>query len=359
YIKKNRENEDLIFSTTYSSEETVLYLNVKSMIRHGNDIFSEITNPKYKLIMLDEIQCLDNWSDLLQSAIDMNNKAKFIVSGSNYQALFKEVMVNRIKTFFIQPLSFIDFKNIWNNDSIEEYLKYGSFPKSDEDVSLPIFYDELIEQNIIDKIIVDDFQNKIDGSKFKTITKKINNFVGNEMNLSNFESEVKISRQTIAEYIPKMINSRLVHTVRKFNDSNIKNKYKIYYEDKSMLYYFNDFNNLNNNLVGSLIENTIFNYLSFKYNNRYSLKNSIEYFRDNKDREIDFVIFDQKLLVECKYCNEIDLNEVTQNMNEYIPTDFKDFKKILVVKNEVLGNDFVNGWNIVSLENILRGNYGL
>ncbi|MGL4950231.1 MAG: ATP-binding protein [Mycoplasma sp.] len=359
YIKNQFANSDSLYSATSSPEDSILYLNVKSIIDHTDEMFDEITNPKYKLIMLDEIQSIANWSDKLQAAIDVNAKAKFIISGSNYNAFMKETMVNRIKTFFVQPLSFIDFKNIWNNDSIEEYMLAGSFPKSNEDTTLPVYYEELIEQNIIDKIIIDDYKNTIDGSKFKMIVKKLNDRIGNEIVLTTLEKDFKITRQTITEYIPKMINSRLMHSVSKYKDSNAKSKYKLYYEDKSMIFYFNDFLNLNNNLYGSMVENIIFNYLTAKYCNKLSLKNIIKYYRDQSTgKEIDFIIEDQKLLIECKYCNELDISQLTNEMNSYLLKEIKDYKKILIVKYENK-EKIVNGWEIVPLEDILRGEYGL
>ena len=81
-------------------------------------LLKEISTKKYQLIVLDEIQEINEWTNFLQAAIDLNKNAKFIVSGSSATALKQEIMVGRVKIFFINPLLFDEYKDIWNDNNI-------------------------------------------------------------------------------------------------------------------------------------------------------------------------------------------------------------------------------------------------
>jgi len=345
-------------SSISSEKERIFYINLKAITNIQNeDVIDElrlsITNKKYKLIIIDEIQMINNWTNFLQTSIDLNNSARFIVSGSNAMVLKKETMVGRIKIFYVQPLFFTEYKKIWNNDNIDEYLKYGSYPKNNFHNVAEIQYRELVEEIIIDKIINEDLKIYIDGKKFKSTMKSINNYIGSEFRITNVKDDTKISRQTVTQYIKYMANTSLIHCCFKYNDKNQTRVKKIYYEDKSMIYYFNNFNKLNDTLCGSLIENIIFNYLKFNYGITSNLV-EIMYFRNKIHKEIDFIVPDHKLLIECKYHKEIDHNKLSTILNETIKNEnFNDYRKIVIIKNEEEEKK-INNWEFIALSSILN-----
>lgn len=349
-------------SSVVNNYEKIFYTNIKSINninsdKNRNKLFQEITNKKYKLIVLDEIQEINEWTNFLQAAIDLNPNPRFIISASNTSSLNHEMMVGRINTFYIQPLLFNEYLTLWNkkdNDhEIEKYLKFGSFPKNPNYDDCEIQYKEIIESSIINKILIDDFKNKIDFNKFKTLLFKLNNYIGNEINASEIEKNIKIARQTIPEYIKLMHQSRLIHIINKFNDTNNNRKYKVYYEDKSMIYFFNNFDKLNNNEIGALVENIVFNYLTYFFQNTITL-DKINYYRNSENKEIDFVLKKQKILIECKYRENIDIDNITNELNQRIQNEktFSDYQKIIITKNFNLKNH--NGWEFIKLNDFLR-----
>lgn len=365
FIKnKNKDNKNELFSTVDIYPD-IFYTNLKSIFNINKDnekvwesLKNELCTKKYKLVIIDEIQELKNWSNLLQTLIDFNKDTKFIVSGSNAISLNNEIMVGRMKIIDLLPLTFNEYKNIWNDDDIENYLKYGSYPKSRYD-SVSIQYHEIIESLIIDKVVIDDLKNKPDIHKFKFLLADINNYVGNEFNMSNVEKKIDLSRQTVSEYIKMMNISRLINCINRYNDKNSKRKVKIYYEDKSMIYWFSQKTGMpfNNNLLGSLIENEIFLKLKNKYNYNLMSLDKICYFRDKENKEIDFILEREKLLIECKYCNEINWELLTKELNKIISEhkEISDFKKIIISKNDNIDN--INGWKILSLNTFLEDKY--
>ena len=245
---KGQLSEELV--SVISSGEDIFYMNLKTLYQIDSEqLINNISRHKYKLILIDEIQLITNWSDFVQATIDLNPQARFIISGSNASVLRKETMVNRVKIFYIHPLSFIEFKNIWKMDDISTYLKYGSYPRSMQ-YQVPIIqYRELLESNIIDKIIINDISTDVNTSKFKVLMKDINNYVGSELIVSKLASK-QITRQTAKNYIGLMQDAQLIHLLPKYQDKNSKINTKIYFEDKSMLYFFNDFADLDDKTFG-------------------------------------------------------------------------------------------------------------
>ena len=355
YNKKIKEQSSEELVSVISSGEDVFYINLKALsLVESENLINNISQNKYKLILIDEIQLIPRWSDFLQAAIDLNPQARFIISGSNASVLRQETMVNRIRVYYINPLSFIEFKAIWGKDDIDLYFKYGSYPRSIQYLEPSIQYRELVESSIIDKIISDDIYTDVNASKFKFLMKDINNYVGNELIVSRLENK-HITRQTAKNYIELMEYAQLIHLLPKYEDKNHKINTKIYFEDKSMLYFFNDFSDLDDNTFGALIENIVFSYLIKKYANKLIIPN-IFYYRGENKKEIDFLVEDHKVLIECKYQKNINLENLVMVLNETIGNKFNDYRKIVITKD--INEKFAN-WEFISLENILRGKNGL
>ncbi len=356
---------------TSNHEDEVLYVNLKSMFynksdsqglnNYKNGLWKLFTNTQYKLILIDEIQELDDWTNFMQTVIDVNNQAKFIISGSNSLALLKETMVGRITYVNIDPLSYTEYKAIWQrtHDNINEYLRYGSFPKALYNYDIINQYQQLISGIIVDKVIMDDLNNNVDANKFKVLLANINNYIGNEIVYSDIELNTKLTRQTAKEYIALMSRSKLINLISKYEDKNDKRKHKVYYEDKSMIYHFNQDHNLNNNLMGSLIENEVFMILKRKYYSNLIDLNEICYYRDNKNHEVDFVLKREKILVECKYADDIDELKLTKELNNTIKAnpEFKDYKKVIITKDRYLLD--INGWDLIPFDYLLLKKYEL
>lgn len=350
-------------SATQSNSEKIFYINLKALPEINKkenleDFLNSIKNPQYKLIMIDEIQMIEKWTNLIQAAIDLNPKARFIVSGSNAKAIGSETMVNRMDIYFVNPLLFSEYVSIWNNNDQQTYFDYGSYPKSHQYDEPSTQYRELVESSILDKVIVEDLNNMVDATKFKFLMKGINNHIGNEIVYKKLEEETKITRQTISEYIKFMRQTKLIHLIPKFNDSKTNRTYKIYFEDKSMINYFNDFEKLNNNLLGSLIENIIFSYLQQHYKNKLSL-DEIYYYRNKNNKEIDFIIPNKKIIIECKYIKDLDCELLSKELNKVIEDDnINDYKKI-VITNNISYDEPINGWYFYKLKDILEEKYVL
>lgn len=314
-----------------------------------SDILQYYKNVKFFII--DEIQELDNWSNFVQVISDYRKDAKFIFTGSNSAMLSKNLPVGRASVLFLNPLNFKEYQSSWKDDSFERYLKFGSLPHNIHFTTPETQYPLIANNVVVDNVVTRDTKDRIDKEKFKRFFKKIINYIGNEFKITNIDPDSSLKIETKKKYLSVLFDSRLVQSISKYKDKNIRTKHKLYFNDKSMIYLFNDFNKLNNNEFGSLIENLIFNVLNNKYNKRYGF-NDINYYRDKNDKEIDFILENEKLLIESKYITNKEkiLSEI-EKLEKAAKEMFKDYKKIIVTKNVKLE---YKGWEAVPILDFLN-----
>lgn len=331
--------------------DEVFYVNLKAVNKlESEELLAFITQMQYKLVIIDEIQIIDKWSNFGQALIDLCPNTKFIFTGSNASALSSETLFNRAKIYFIDPLSFNEFKLFWGeNRTTDDYLQYGSFPPTKQYDSLEAQYIQMIDEIIIDKIVNDDF-NGIKKQKFEALANKINNHIGNDFKLQKIEDD-QITRQTARAYLSIMELARFTKTIYRYEDKSDKMIGKVYFIDKSLIYKLNDYLPLNNNLMGSMIENTVFCHLNTYFNRKFGTEDIYVYKNNNK--EIDFVIKSIKTLIEVKYINasKAEWLEVTNQLNKVIGSNVHNFKKIIVTKDF---DEVINGWTCIPFKTFLE-----
>lgn len=346
YEENNVDNRDI--------SEYILYLNInllqpKYRADFTNYLKSSLDEIKPQIVILDEIQRIPEWSNIMQGLIDFNVNIKYIMTGSNTFSLTQEIALGRFKVFNLNPLSFSEAKCFWKNISFEDYLFFGSFPKHDRYSNIQEQYMDIVEDQVIGKVLLQDSETQIKKDKFYTLLKKIKNYIGNELNSSDMLQTSELSRPTAKEYMKIMQLSKLIQYVPKYGDLNHYQKVKVYLNDKSMITYLNEYENMNENDYGSLIENLVFNHLDTLFNYKF-MSSNIFYYKNTK--EIDFIIPKEKAFIEVKYRkNNIDWEQITRSMNNSIEDPLQGYKKIIVSKDENLN---INGWHIIPLVKFLE-----
>ena len=301
-------------------------------------IFLNIKDKQYKLVSIDEIQLLKNWSTLLQPLIDSRQlkDTRFIITCSNTISLSSNTLVGRAKQMVMNPLSFNEFKTMWDNDSLEDYINFGSFPKRMSNAVLSRQNMFLTEQ-IIKDVINEDIEKKINLDKFWNLSSNIINYIGSQIKMSSIYNDLKIEHRTGKECIDILVKSRIIRVLHKYMDKNLNSTYaKVYFNDSGAYQFFNKYKKLNANQEGALIENIVYNHLDTIYNKKFQ-DTEIYYFRDNKDKECDFIIPSKELLIECKYSD--DINELEDAIKQLMSfKNFNDHKKIIVTKTTGMKN---------------------
>ncbi len=355
YLKVDEESNRNTNETSAEipNNENFLYLNLKSFPEVDSLMIQKFINEQsFKIVFIDEVQLIENWSNMVQVLVDMNPRTRFLFTGSNASALGKETAFGRVKIFNMFPLNFNEFKSIWNSNNFKEYLEYGSYPKSRDYNSPLIQYKEMLNTLIIDKIASED-NTGISVSKLRNFAKSITDYIGNEINVKKLNEDTGISRPTITSYIKIMKDASLIRTVSRYNDKNRNVKNKVYFVDKSMFPYFIAESKMDNNQKGSWIENVVFMHLTNRYCLDYGSDN-IFYFRTSSNSEIDFIIPTEQQLIEVKYHEQgIDMEQLSNQLNKTIENnDLDHYDKLVITYNN---EGVFNGWTFIPLIKFLGG----
>lgn len=266
---------------------------------------------KKPIVFLDEVQNIPHWDKFVRRLADA--KYRVYVTGSNAKMLSKEVATTLGGRFFIYdvyPYSFreyltaqsIELKEHWEYDTIKrsevkrqlnEYFYYGGLPEF-----LSFKNKRAMLSSLYQKIYLGDIcaRNNIKNARVMNILiKKMAESVKQPLSFNRLKNVVvstgsPISVPTTIDYAEKAVNSWLVlpieNTVGKLSEKESQKKY--YFIDNGMLYLFLQ------NPETSLLENLVAVELCRRYG-----KDNVFYL--NAEKEIDFVVPDEKLAIQVSY----------------------------------------------------------
>ena len=224
-------------------------------------------------ILLDEVQMLDEFEDVLNGLLHIPN-ADVYVTGSNAKFLSKDIITEfrgRGYQIHVSPLSFAEFMSVYEGDREDgwnEYLLYGGLPpvvllKTEEEKEKLL--DSLLSETYIIDVVN---RNKIkNDSELNDLFKILASGIGgltNPQRLSNtFQSvkNVSISPATIKKYIECLSDAFLLESCNRYDVKGRK------YIGTPLKYYFSDLG-IRNALLGfrqqektHLMENAVYNEL--------------------------------------------------------------------------------------------------
>lgn len=239
-------------------------------------IDSRIQDKAMHYIMIDEIQHVPEFEDVLNSYLDMSN-ADVYVTGSNARFLSKDVVTTfRGRGFQIRvnPLSFSEYlpaSGLSKEDGLVEYMIYGGMPQIvilKENEEKRTFLKDLFSQTYI-KDIVERYHIK-NTERLDELLNILASGIGaltNPGKLANaFESihHEKVNRSTLASYLEYLGDAFITERVERYD---IKGKR---YIDSPYKYYFSDMGLRNARLNfrqierSHIMENIIYNELIFR-----------------------------------------------------------------------------------------------
>lgn len=206
---------------------------------------------KGKYVMLfDEIQKLTHWEEQLKSFYDLFGKnVKIVISGS--ESLFirkksKEALAGRMFEFKVTPLSFNEFLvfrgmnfnpvGVYEKElkkAFTEFMVTLGFPElvniKDKDI-----IKKYVREGVVEKVVYRDLPGlfKIkDVSRIETILNIFMEEPGQLIEISKLAHDLKISRQTLAQYLTYLEESFLLRKLYNFSRSRrkVERKLKKYY----------------------------------------------------------------------------------------------------------------------------------
>lgn len=224
-------------------------------------------------ILLDEVQMLDEFEDVLNGLLHIPN-ADVYVTGSNAKFLSKDIITEfrgRGYQIHVSPLSFAEFMSVYEGDREDgwnEYLLYGGLPPvvllKTEEEKVKLLDSLLAETYIIDVVNRNKIKNDSElNDLFKILASGIGGLT-NPQRLSNtFQSvkNVSISPATIKKYIECLSDAFLLESCNRYDVKGRK------YIGTPLKYYFSDLG-IRNALLGfrqqektHLMENVVYNEL--------------------------------------------------------------------------------------------------
>ena len=224
-------------------------------------------------ILLDEVQMLDEFEDVLNGLLHIPN-ADVYVTGSNAKFLSKDIITEfrgRGYQIHVSPLSFAEFMSVYEGDREDgwnEYLLYGGLPPvvllKTEEEKVKLLDSLLAETYIIDVVNRNKIKNDSElNDLFKILASGIGGLT-NPQRLSNtFQSvkNVSISPATIKKYIECLSDAFLLESCNRYAVKGRK------YIGTPLKYYFSDLG-IRNALLGfrqqektHLMENAVYNEL--------------------------------------------------------------------------------------------------
>lgn len=272
-----------------------------------NFIDSKLIDEKIYYILLDEVQLVNEFEDVLNSFLKVNN-ADIYVTGSNAKFLSKDVITQfrgRGDEVNIYPLNFREFSSAFPQKNREvllsDFMMYGGLPQiaSMENSSQKEDYLKNLFTEVYLKDIKERHKIKLD-SDLEELVNIISSSIGSLINPTKLQNTFKsvkkssISLDTIKNYLDLLQDSFLIEKSIRFD---IKGKK---YIDTPSKYYFSDLG-LRNARVNfrqmeqtHLMENLIYNELKTRDLSVDVGQVTIEEKNENGERkrkllEVDFV----------------------------------------------------------------------
>lgn len=315
-------------------------------------IESLIEDDEQYYIMLDEVQMLQEFEEVLNSLLHIRN-ADIYVTGSNSKFLSKDVITEfrgRGDEIHIYPLTFKEFMEAYDGDMYRgwaEYVVYGGLPltvtmKTEEQKInyLTNLFKETYLKDIIERHHIEKTQELED--LVNILASAIGSLTNPPKIEATFKSEIQstISLNTIRQYIEYLEDAFIINKANRYNVKGRK------YIGTPLKYYFEDVG-LRNARLGfrqveetHLMENIIYNELRSRgysvdvgvVEKRGTDENGKEY---KNQLEIDFVanLGSKRYYIQSAFSMPTEEKRIQEKASLVNVND--SFKKIIVVKDVI------------------------
>jgi uncharacterized protein len=348
YLLQNNVEESHIIEYAFDDRSNKQLRNPDILL---DKIKSQITDKKMYYIVLDEIQMVDEFEEVLNSLLHIRN-ADIYVSGSNSKFLSKDIITEfrgRGDEIRVYPLSFNEFSSVFKGsiqDAWNEYYTYGGLP-------LTLTYDTHEEKynylvNQFKKVYISDIVDRNNIRNTEELEDLINILSSSIGSLTNpkkltdtFRSvkKVNISPITIKSYLDYLEESFLIDKALRYD---VKGKKYISTPSK---YYFSDLGLRNGRLnfrqqeENHIMENIIYNELRIR---GFNVDVGIVEIRERKEGhslrkqlEIDFIATsgNKKYYIQSALDMRSQEKKIQEKKSLIHISD--SFKKIVVIRDDI------------------------
>ena len=314
-------------------------------------------------MFLDEIQFIPNYELSLKYLVDQFPQARILITGSlslGYKRKMAESLAGRILPIQIYPLCFEEYlkiaklpqlkifqesKNQLNllsqaavelNPEFQKFLTKATYPQAifwPDTVPLKDFLDTIVNQSLNQDSM--QFFNLERPDLISGLYKYLASNNGSEISLSTLASKTQSNGITIKKYLDVLEMLGLIYVLKNTLDplKNINSKAKIYVNSM----FENSWANTNHNNLGNSVESYVLERLMFS-------KSQISFFRD-RNKEIDFINYTNKEVIEVKYKANIELDKF-----DFLAAKSKEigYKPVIISQSQTRLNGFeYNNFTII------------
>ena len=348
----------------YISLDELKNIELRETMNLYNYIIKSVVDEKNYYVIIDEVQLVDNFWEVLNSLLHYKNVDVY-ATGSNSKFLSKDIMTNfrgRSDEVRIHPLTFKEYIDTSSKEVAEaygEYEIYGGMPgmvllKDEKDkreyltrLFKETYYKDIIERYKIKNLeIMDELLNVISSSvgSYTNANRLINTF--------NSKKKTKTSINTINNYLEELIESFIISSADKYDirgKNYINTPKKYYVEDIGLRNARLNFRQIER---GYAMENIIYNELIARgYNVDVGIVEINEKNKDNKyvrkQLEVDFIVNlgRQKYYIQSAY----DMSDENKRESEYrsLRQVNDSFKKFVIRHDN--NRTYINDYGIINL----------
>lgn len=362
YLLENDVKEDHIIKIDLDERKNNKYLDPDELDQYIRGLIKD--NEQYYLI-LDEIQKVNDFESVLNGFLHIRNVDVY-VTGSNSKFLSSDIVTEfrgRGDEIRIYPLSFTEFCSAFdgtNEEAWKQYIVYGGLPrilsfKTEIEKSgyLKNLFDktylsDIVERNKIQRVDVLDAVVNILASSIGSLT--------NPNKLSNtFESNgfKEVSVNTLTAYINYLQDSFLIEKAERYDVKGkryIQTPYKFYFSDIGLR---NCRLNFRQQEETHIMENIIFNELLYR---GYNVDVGVVEIREGNDKkqvEVDFICNQYNKRYYIQSALSLPTREKTIQEERPLINIPDNFKKIIVVKDDIKSWISEEGISIIGLKEFL------
>ena len=321
-------------------------------------------------ILLDEIQMVNEFEDVLNSYLNVDN-ADVYVTGSNAKFLSKDVITEfrgRGDEIHMLPLSFGEFFSVYDGDykmALDEYLTYGGLPQilSYKTEKQKVDYLKgLFEKTYISDIVGRyHVKNETElGEMVNIVASAVGSLTNPTKIVNTFATvkNVKITNDTVKKWLDYLCDSFLVSRSMRYDVKGRR------YIDTPSKYYFSDLGlrnarlNFRQNEKTHLMENMIYNELLYRGFNVdvgvvVTEMTSSEGKRQKVQLEIDFVCNQGSRRYYIQSAYKMDTDEKRRQECLSLSKVDDSFKKVVIVADDQLVHHDEQGITTICLRDFL------
>lgn len=367
WLKTQGVDDSHIIKVNLEDRRNLSLRDPDALLRHIDNL---ITDQQMHYILLDEVQLVPEFEDVLNSYLGMKN-ADVYVTGSNARFLSKDVITEfrgRGDEISMLPLSFSEFFSAYDGKyelALDEYMTYGGLPQILSYKTEKQKIDYL--KGLFEKTYITDIVNR-HGVKNETelgeLLDIVSSSIGSLTNPSKIANtfasvkNVKISNDTVAKWLDYLCDSFLVSRARRYDVKGRR------YIDTPSKFYFTDLGlrnarlNFRQHEPTHLMENLIYNELIYRGFNvdvgvvQTEIKDA-DGNRKKTQLEIDFVCNQGSKRYYIQSAYKMDSEEKRLQEQQSLMKIDDSFKKIVIIAEDSLVHHDDKGITTICLRDFL------